>query len=355
MLDDLTNWYIRLNRRRLKGEFGTESSVIGLNTLFEVLFFLARSLAPFTPFVADHIYLLLKPYLPDSILGPFDDDRSVHFLPYPTFKEEFLDPEVERKFDRMKSVIALARTSRERRSLGLKTLLKSLAVVHPDPTYLSDLKSLESYIRDELNVESLELTSDESRYGVKYSCTANWPVLGQKWRKDIPKVKRLLSELTTDQVKAFLNDKAINIGGVCLTEEDLVVKREVPVTENQEAETNSDNDVLTVLDVKQYPGLYENGLAREIVNRVQRLRKKAGLVATDDVEMAYHVTEDPPEVGVSKVFQSHAGLFESTLRRPLVAQDVLDSRSGEAKQRVILEEDQDIHGAKFLLKLLRIQ
>ena len=355
MIDDLTNWYIRLNRRRLKGDFGIDSSVIGLNTLYEVLFLLVRCLAPFTPFITEHIYLLLRPYLPESMLNSFDDDRSVHFLPYPTFRAEFLDRDVERKFERMKCVIVLARTSRERRSLGLKTPLKSLAVVHPDPTYLSDLESLESYIRDELNIESLELTTDETRYGVKYSCTANWPVLGQKLRKDMPKVKKLLPELTTDQVKAFVNDKVIDIGGVRLTDEDLVVKREIAVTENLEIETNSDNDVLIVLDVKQYPSLYENGLAREIVNRVQRLRKKAGLMATDDVEMVYRVTEDLPDVGLSKVFQSHAGFFESALRRPLVAQDMLDSQNGEAKQEVILEEDQGIHGAEFLLKLLRLQ
>lgn len=134
-----------------------------------------------------------------------------------------------------------------------------------------------------------------------------------------------------------------------------LVKREIPVTENQEIETNSDNDVLTILDVKQYPGLYENGLACEIVNRVHRLRKKAGLVAIDEVEMVHCVTKDLPDVGVSKMFRSHAGFFESTLRRPLVERDILESQNGGAKQEAILEEDQDVRGAEFLLKLLRLQ
>lgn len=118
MVDNTTNWYIRFNRKRLKGEFGKEDAIHALNSLFEVLFTLVRGMAPFAPFITDNIYQRLRTYIPDSLLP--DDARSVHFLSFPEVREELFDEEVERRFGRMQKVIELARTSRERKAIGLK-------------------------------------------------------------------------------------------------------------------------------------------------------------------------------------------------------------------------------------------
>ena len=118
MVDNTTNWYIRFNRKRLKGEYGEEDTLHALNSLFEVLFTLVRGMAPFAPFLTDNIYRRLKPYIPDSMLP--EDARSVHFLSFPEVREELFDEEVERRFGRMQKVIELARTSRERKAIGLK-------------------------------------------------------------------------------------------------------------------------------------------------------------------------------------------------------------------------------------------
>lgn len=352
MIDNLTNWYIRLNRRRLKGESGLQSSLSGLNTLFEVLFILVRCLAPFTPFIADHIYLLLVPYLPKAIVKSFEDSRSVHFLPYPTFDAKLLDPVVERKVLRMQKAITLARTSRERRTIGLKTPLKTLVVIHSDPTYLSDLASLESYICDEVNVQTLELSSDESKYDVRYSCTADWPTLGKKLRKDAQVVRKLLPSLSTAQVKAFLHDKMINIGGIQLVEGDLIVRRDVFNGDGKNIETNSDDDVLTILDLALDSGLVEDGIAREIINRAQRLRKKAGLVATDDVRMTYRVIDDPQKIGIDDIMISRAEMIRGAVRGLLVRES--RDTAGDTVGNLIQEEEQEIQNATFMLRLTRI-
>jgi isoleucyl-tRNA synthetase len=127
MIEDVTNWYIRFNRKRLKGEYGIEDTLHALNSLFEVLYTIVRGMAPFTPFLTENIYRKLRKYIPKSSLPK--NDESVHFLSFPEVRMELFDEDVERKFERMQKVIELARTSRERKAIGLKVLLFKKFVV----------------------------------------------------------------------------------------------------------------------------------------------------------------------------------------------------------------------------------
>ncbi|KAJ9272847.1 hypothetical protein DTO212C5_1108 [Paecilomyces variotii] len=347
LIDNTTNWYIRFNRRRLKGEYGVDDTKHALNTLFEVLYTLVRGLAPFTPFLADTIYLRLLPHIPQSLRG--EDDRSVHFLPFPEVRAELFDEIVERRVARMQKVIELGRISRERRTLGLKTPLKTLVVIHQDQQYLDDVKSLESYILEELNVRDLVLSSDEAKYNVQYSVTADWPTLGKKLKKDAQKVKKALPSVTSDDVKKFVADKKILVDGIELVEGDLVVKRGLKEDDgSKNMETNSDNDVLTILDANLYPELAHEGLAREVVARVQRLRKKAGLVPTDDIKMEYSLIADPDNIGLSDAIEGQAKAIEKVLRRPV------ERSEGDSTEGLILQEEQELQNATFLLRLVKL-
>lgn len=355
-IDNTTNWYIRFNRRRLKGEFGVDDTMYALNTLFEVLYTLARCLAPFTPFLTDNIYLRIAPYLPKALQGK--DSRSVHFLPFPEVREELFDEDVERRVGRMQRVIELGRVSRERRTIGLKQPLKSLVVIHPDQTYLDDVSSLEGAICEELNVHELVLSSDEAKYNVQYSVTADWPTLGKKLKKDGQKVKKALPNLTSDAVRCFFQEKKMIVEGIELLEEDLLVKRGLREDGSSKSlETNTDNDVLIILDAAIYPELAKEGLAREVINRVQQLRKKAKLVATDDVKMEYRVLSDPEKVGIEEIFENHGKAFEKALRRPL-DKHIVTAFEGKIPNGdvdvVIAEEEQEVQKATFLLRLVKL-
>ena len=333
-----------------------EDTIHALNTLFEVLYTLCRGLAPFTPFLTDTIYLKLLPHIPKEQQA--EDPRSVHFLPYPTVRQELFNPDVERKVQRMQTVIELARYSRVRRTIGLKQPLKTLVVLHPDQAYLDDVKSLEAYITEELNVRDLVLTADEASYNVEYSVNADWPVLGKKLRKDMARVKKALPSLKTDQIKGYLDSGKILVDGVELVAGDLVVKRVLKEDESsRNLETNTDNYVLTILDCEIYPELAHEGVAREIINRVQRLRKKAGLQPTDDIKMEYKVLADPENIGLSEVFETQSPMLEKALRRPLDKHEVthVEGEIPAGKQDgVIVEEMQEIQQATFLLRLLTL-
>lgn len=357
LIDETTNWYIRFNRKRLKGELGVDDTLHALNALFDVLYTLVRALAPFTPFIADLIYSKLLPHIPKTLHAK--DDRSVHFLAFPEVREELFDPVVERRVGRMQKVIELARQSRERRTVGLKTPLKTLVVIHKDQQYLDDVKSLEGYITEELNIRDLVLSADEEKYNVQYSVTADWPVLGKKLKKDVQKVKKALPDVTSNDCKAFLSDKKISVAGIELVEGDLVVRRALKQDENSEhQETNTDDDVLTILDVAIHPELAQEGLAREIINRVQQLRKKSNLRPTDDVKMEYRVQEDPDAIGLEKVFESQSSFIEKALRRPVDKHIVTEVEgpivNGVDQDKIIAEEVQEIQKATFLLRLLKL-
>ena len=356
LIDNTTNWYIRFNRRRLKGEYGIDDTKHALNTLFEVLYTLVRALAPFTPFLTETIFQRIVKFLPKSLHNK--DMRSVHFLTFPEVREELFDEAVERRVGRMQRVIELGRVSRERRTIGLKQPLKTLVVIHPDSPYLSDVRSLETQICEELNIHELILSSDEDKYNVQYSVTADWPTLGKKLKKDAQKVKKALPALTSEDVREFVRSKRMVVDGIELVEEDLIVRRGLKENEaSQNLEPNTDNDVLTILDAQIYPELAKQGVAREVINRIQQLRKRSKLVPTDDVRMEYKVLSDPEKIGLEEVFETQGKAFEKALRRPIdkhVVTEVGGEIPKETKEDVIAEEEQEVQKATFLLRLVRL-
>ena len=352
LIDNTTNWYIRFNRSRLKGSSGLEDTKHALNTLFEVLFTLVRALAPFTPFLTETIYQRIKQHIPKSLHG--EDMRSVHFLPFPEVREELFDEAVERRVKRMQNVIDLGRVSRERKAIALTQPLKTLVVIHSNKDYLADLESLEVEICSELNVHELILSSDEDKYNVQYTVDADWPTLGKKLKKDIQKVKKAFPQVTSNDIKAFVQSKKITIAGIDLQEEDLIVRHGLERNEENKAmEPNTDNDVLTILDTEIYPDLQKQGIVRKIVNRVQQLRKKCDLVPTDEVKMEYKVLSDPDNIGLLDVFQTCNAEFVKALRRPIdvVAVEPVPT---EKEEEVIASEDQEINKATFLLRLVKL-
>ena len=148
-----------------------------LDALLQVLFTIVRALAPFAPFLTEHIYQLLRSQLAQMI-SELPDARSVYFLPFPTVQEALFDAVIKRQVSVMQKVIQLGRVARERRNLSLKTPLLSLVVI-PDSQPLADIDTLKSYVEEELNVRGIVLTDDEERYGILLEARVDWPSLGR--------------------------------------------------------------------------------------------------------------------------------------------------------------------------------
>jgi isoleucyl-tRNA synthetase len=202
------------------------------------------------------------------------------------------------------------------------------------------------------------LSSDEEKYNVQYSATADFSILGKKLKKDAVKVKKALPSLKSQEIKDYLKNGEITVDGIKLEAEDLMVKRGLAQDSNsKDQEFNTDNDVLIILDVASYPELEQEGLAREVIRRVQDLRKKANLKPTDDVGMEYRVLSDPENVGLEAAFEKQGLLFEKALRRN-VDKHVITELDGKIPEKsdetVIAEEEQELHKATFMLRLVKL-
>ncbi|KAF9010556.1 tRNA synthetases class I-domain-containing protein [Cyathus striatus] len=348
LIDELTNWYIRFNRKRLKGEDGKEDTIAALNTLFEALFTLCRTMSSYTPFMTENLYQSLRTFIPEDPNGP--DVRSIHFISFPEVKEEYFDADIERQVQRMQAVIELSRNIRERNNLSLKVPLKELLVFHSDPAYLEDVKPLQRYIESELNVRDIIFTSDENFSGVRYRVVADWAVLGKKLRKDLGRVKSALSDVTSDEVKAYTSSGKLLVNGIELVTGDLTVQRylELPSSAEGQYATHTDNDVVVRLDIQIHADLQGEWLARELTNRVQKLRKKAGLQATDDVDLFYKFEEGTGGDLLSAIHE-HKEIIRKTVGS--IPRDVSERN---CEKEVLIEENQEVADVRFALSLVRL-
>lgn len=222
-------------------------------------------------------------------------------------------------------------------------------VFHPEPEYIVDIKPLRRYIESELNVRDIVFTSDETLSGVRYRAVADWAVLGKKLRKDLGRVKNALPSVTSDAVKTYINTGKISVDGIELVAGDLTVQRylELPSSAEGQYATHTDNDAVVRLDIQIHPDLKGEWLARELTNRVQKLRKKAGLQATDDVDVYYRF-----ESGAGAELVAAIGQHEETIRKTVgsVPMDIKDKKAGGTE---LISEEQEVADAKFMLYLVR--
>ncbi|XP_032116413.1 isoleucine--tRNA ligase, cytoplasmic-like isoform X3 [Sapajus apella] len=215
-VDILTNWYVRMNRRRLKGENGMEDCVMALETLFSVLLSLCRLMAPYMPFLTELTYQNLK-VLIDPISVQDKDTLSIHylmlprvrFLPLP-LREELIDKKTESAISRMQSVIELGRYP-----------LKEIVVIHQDPEALKDIKSLEKYVIEELNVRKVTLSTDKNKYGIRLRAEPDNVVLEKRLKGAFKAGMTSIKQLSSEELEQFQKTRTIVVEGHELHDEDI--------------------------------------------------------------------------------------------------------------------------------------
>jgi isoleucyl-tRNA synthetase len=220
-----------------------------------------------------------------------------------------------------------------------------LIIINPDQQYHQDIKSLESYIQEELNVREVIVTDDEDSYGVNYKLVPDAKSLGLKFKKDASKIKSALPSVQKAEIKAFLKSGTMEIAGFSLTTAEIQVARTFDNSQHPYYHAQFTNEVLVILDTQLDEGLVQEGLAREVINRVQRLRKKAALEATDDVIYHYQITKDENSQ-LKDVMDCQVELLRRYLKQDLII--------GETKGiKLIIEEEQEVNGSKFMLGLMK--
>jgi len=314
-VDNLTNWYVRFNRKRLKGDQGPEECQRALESLYEVLLTMVRVMAPFTPFICETMYQNLRRVLPaaSSLRGD-----SVHYLALPRPRPEAICAATEAAVAVLQSVVESGRYIRDSENMPIKYPLPEVVIIHKDAKVLEDVRCLEAYIRDEVNVRKVSLSTDKDKYGVSLKAEINFKKLGAKLKGDVKKVQEAIHALNDEQIGKFLKNGSMDLAGHEILDSEVsfkyVFSGEAQDGKNYKAhgETGS---ALVLLDTTPDESMRMEGLAREVVNRIQKLKKKAGLVPTDEVTVWFEVSDASGEM--QKVVAANGDYIQTAIRAPL--------------------------------------
>ncbi|XP_068057619.1 isoleucine--tRNA ligase, cytoplasmic isoform X2 [Anomalospiza imberbis] len=342
-VDVLTNWYVRMNRRRLKGENGTEDCIMALETLFSVLFSMCRLMAPYTPFITELMYQNLKTLI-DPASVQEKNTESIHYLMLPQVREDLIDKKIESAVSCLQSVIELGRVIRDRKTIPVKYPLKEVVVIHQDPEALENIRSLEKYVLEELNVRALTLSADKGKYGVRLRAEPEHTVLGRRLKGAFKPVMAAIKELSSEQLERFQETGSIVVEGHELHGEDLRLMYQMTEGSAQ-FEAHSDDQVLVLLDVTPDQSMVDEGVAREVINRIQKLRKKRNLVPTDEITVYYRAL--PEGEYLDTVIQQHADFIFATIKADLKPYPVPTSKE------VLIQETTQLKGSELEITLVR--
>jgi isoleucyl-tRNA synthetase len=297
-IEELTNWYVRLNRDRLKGSSGDDEALLGLNVLYEVMLTMTQIMAPFTPFFSEYLYQHLRKYHPnynnpdpslaEDIVGK---GITVHCLSLPALDESRVDARAEARFKTLQQAVCLARVARERRHIRNNLPLKDVLVVSANEDHLEALQYLKPYFMGEINAWEVSLSNNWQEL-CTIKVVPNWKDLGKRLGKDMKAVAKEVNSLTNEKILAFMESGVMEICGYELTSEDIVVKRQFAGdAKRYEACVSDDGSLIVAIDTTIDDDVYEELRARTLAAAVQRMRKAAGLVVMDKVEVFYEEQE----------------------------------------------------------------
>jgi len=280
-IEDLTNWYIRLNRSRFWSEGMSQDKSNAYSTLYTAIYELSLSMAPFAPFLAETIYQELRNF------GKFDLPESVHLCTYPEADNYRIKPLLERAVTRMQHIILLGRQKRNLEKVKTKIPLSRLTVIHKDTELLEEIGRLGDYIKSELNVKLVEYSTAEDQYITLYA-KPNSPVLGKRFGKRFKDVKQHIEALDPRTINLMQETGEIEIEGETFSVDDILVFREARAGTN----ALSDRFVSIDLNCELSDELIREGLAREVINRIQKSRKDAGFNVVDRILLSIHASSE---------------------------------------------------------------
>lgn len=277
-MDDLSNWYVRRCRERYWGKDMTADKEAAYMTLYTVLRTMALISAPFTPFMSETMY--------QNMVRTVDKDapESIHLCDWPKKDESFIDPELEANMAAVLDIVVLGRSARNAANIKNRQPVASMYV---QGKALPDMYV--SIIADELNVKEVKFVDDASSF-ISYRVKPQLKTLGPRYGKLLPKINQYLAgEGVGNAVVAAHNrgeSYKFDIDGteISLAAEDVLVSTE----ENAGFVTVTEHDLSVVLDTNLTPELIEEGFVREIVSKVQTMRKEAGFEVTDHIVLSHH-------------------------------------------------------------------
>jgi len=279
-VDQLTNWYIRRCRSRFWADEDTSDRREAFETLYQVLLQLTQVAAPFIPFLSDAIYQQLRT---DEMA------ESVHLSEFPKTDLNMRDEELEKEVQTAQVAVSLGHALRKEYKLKVRQPLPKAHLITSNKELLHSLEKQMGLIADELNVKEVELHSDEAQF-VQWTIKPNFPILGKKIGKLIPLAQKAMQDFDRKQIQklALGHNLRLEIGGETVELEPSDVQIERKVKEGLAA--GNEGELTVALDTTLTDELLEEGLAREVINKINTMRREMGLEVTDRIRISMQTT-----------------------------------------------------------------
>ena len=276
--EDLSNWYVRLCRRRFwKGSYEADK-IAAYQTLYECLVSVAKLIAPVAPFYADRLYQDL------NSITQQDTASSVHLAYYPKSNNAFINPALEQKMQRAQKITSLVLSLRKREKIKVRQPLQRIMIPVLDDLERQQVAAISSLIASEVNVKQVELLDDTSSILVK-EVKPNFKTLGPRFGKDMKLVAQAIQALSDTQVQTLEKEGALKLS---LDGKEITLAADDVVISSKDVSgwlVASEQGVTVALDIQMNESLRLEGMARELVNRLQNIRKDLGFDVTDTISL----------------------------------------------------------------------
>ena len=285
-VDDMSNWYVRRSRERFWAKGMEQDKINAYMTLYTALVTIAKTAAPMIPFMTEEIYQNLVRSIDDSA------PESIHLCDFPEVNRDWIDPELENNMDQLLKIVVMGRACRNSANIKNRQPIGQM--------YVKAEKDLPDYfvniIADELNVKRVDFTQDVSSF-TTYTFKPQLRTVGPKYGKFLGGIQKALAALDGNAAMAQLTSEgAITLpdvdASIRLAEEDLLIT----MVQQPGYVTEGDQNVTVVLDTNLTPELLEEGFVRELVSKIQTMRKEAGFEVTDHISVAYEADEEASAV-----------------------------------------------------------
>ena len=326
--DEMSNWYVRRGRERYWVQGITEDKIAAYMTLYTALVTTAKTAAPMIPFMAESIYRNLVCNVDKSA------PESVHLCEFPVVREELIDAELEKNMDEVVSIVVLGRAARNGSNIKNRQPLNTM--------YVQSDKKVEGYftdiIRDELNVKNVDFVDDASGF-VSYIFKPQLKTLGPKYGKQLGEIREALSTLDSS-AKATLDAEGklvLNLasGVVELAPEDILLETK----QKEGVFTVSDRGVTVALDTELTPELIEEGFVKELISKIQTMRKDSDFNVTDRITVT--ITGNDKLLGIAKN-------NEETISTVVLSDSISGGEAGANAK------EWDINGEKAVISVAKV-
>ena len=308
--ENLSNWYVRLCRRRFwKGEYA-QDKIAAYQTLYTCLLTISKLGAPVAPFFMDKLYKDL------TKTTNSEKYNSVHLSLFPETVEKFVDKSLEARMQKAQTISSLVLSLRKKEMIKVRQPLQKIMIPVLNNDFRAEIEAVSDLIKAEVNVKEIELLDDASGILVK-QIKPNFKALGPRFGKDMNLIANEIKSLSTSQINQLDSDGSLNI---VISGKDVILSKEDVEISSQDIEgwlVANANGITVALDITISDELKQEGIARELVNRIQNIRKDSGFEVTDKIKVQLQKNEEL-ENAVSKNLDY---IMSETLTNELIFQE----------------------------------